>query len=244
MQPRYVNIMQLRAPKLPGFTQQRTYGQRRPLQRVSLATHGTPDGGILPLGGGDAIYISPARPDLGPSFEYSMKQAVEVQLQALKENDKPKFDHGIEVMYRFANFDPFQRSKYFGKSFDLVGIKLVTHCMLLFGWWRLPSQLSESVWKMRVLVIGPYGKEQGVYEFTMIQRLGGRYDGYWFTETLIADDNDWSGGGVLLDDNCSTGDLWKRQTSRTEIVGVSGGTFGKTVARASGQFLAIDLFTG
>lgn len=26
-----------------------------------------------------------------------------------------------------------------------------------------------------MLVIGPYGKEQGVYEFTMIQRLGGRY---------------------------------------------------------------------
>lgn len=35
-------------------------------------------------------------------------------LQALQANDKPRYDHGIEVLYRFANFDPFQRSKYFG----------------------------------------------------------------------------------------------------------------------------------
>jgi hypothetical protein len=102
MQRHLANMTQLRAPAQPGFSQQRTYGQhrqrRRPLKLVSLASHSTPDGGILPLGGGDAIYISPARPDLGPSFEYTMKQAVEVQLQALKENDKPKFDHGIEVM--------------------------------------------------------------------------------------------------------------------------------------------------
>lgn len=40
-------------------------------------------------------------------------------LQALQSNDQPRYDHGIEVMYRFANFDPFQRSRYFGKSFDL-----------------------------------------------------------------------------------------------------------------------------
>lgn len=35
-------------------------------------------------------------------------------IQALKNNNKPYADHGIEVMYRFAAFDPFERSKYFG----------------------------------------------------------------------------------------------------------------------------------
>ena len=35
-------------------------------------------------------------------------------MQALKENSTPYVDHGIEVMYRFANFDPFQRASYFG----------------------------------------------------------------------------------------------------------------------------------
>jgi hypothetical protein len=37
-----------------------------------------------------------------------------VVLQALRDNNVPRVDHGIEVLYRFAAFDPFQRSHYFG----------------------------------------------------------------------------------------------------------------------------------
>jgi hypothetical protein len=38
-----------------------------------------------------------------------------VQMQALRHNDKPYADHGIEVLYRYSNLvDPFQRSCYFG----------------------------------------------------------------------------------------------------------------------------------
>ncbi len=40
-------------------------------------------------------------------------------LQALAANNKPYPDHGIEVAYRFAGFDPFARSQYFGISLDL-----------------------------------------------------------------------------------------------------------------------------
>lgn len=69
---------------------------------------------FLPLGDGDAIRLPHERPDAGPRFEYSRDEAINIQLQALKQNDKPYFDHGIEVLYRYANFDPFQRSKYFG----------------------------------------------------------------------------------------------------------------------------------
>jgi hypothetical protein len=35
-------------------------------------------------------------------------------LQALRDNNVPRVDHGIEVLYRFAAFDPFQWSHYFG----------------------------------------------------------------------------------------------------------------------------------
>lgn len=76
---------------------------------------------------------------IGPSFELSGEQAVLTQLevsdtwqaspveadgdalvtkgsalQALQRNNDPSPDHGIEVLYRFANFDPFTRSNYFG----------------------------------------------------------------------------------------------------------------------------------
>ncbi|PNH09100.1 hypothetical protein TSOC_004318 [Tetrabaena socialis] len=38
---------------------------------------------------------------------------------ALQHNNSPYSDHGVEVLYRFANFDPFVRAKYFGRSLDL-----------------------------------------------------------------------------------------------------------------------------
>ena len=34
--------------------------------------------------------------------------------QALQHNNEPYVDHGVEVLYRFGNFDPFQRCQYFG----------------------------------------------------------------------------------------------------------------------------------
>ncbi|THG04080.1 hypothetical protein TEA_025402 [Camellia sinensis var. sinensis] len=47
------------------------------------------------------------------------EEAVQCQLDALMFNDQPRPDYGIEVMYRFAGFDPFERSTYFGPFFDL-----------------------------------------------------------------------------------------------------------------------------
>ncbi len=82
--------------------------------------------------------------ELGPAFDLSQEQAVCMQLQvivwhqhcllaplklsmrsqhiswnslclqALQQNDLPTADHGVEVLYRFADFDPFARSCYFG----------------------------------------------------------------------------------------------------------------------------------
>lgn len=55
----------------------------------------------------------------------------------------------------------------------------------------MPVQLSERVWRTRFHAVGPYRKDEGVYEITMMQRLGGRFDGFWFTDSLVADGNDW-----------------------------------------------------
>nr|XP_023887744.1 uncharacterized protein LOC111999862 isoform X3 [Quercus suber] len=55
----------------------------------------------------------------GPRLNFSAEEAVQHQLDALKYNDQPRQDYGIEVMYRFAGFDPFERSTYFGPFFDL-----------------------------------------------------------------------------------------------------------------------------
>jgi len=48
-------------------------------------------------------------------------------------------------------------------------------------------QVSELQWKQRVWVKGYKGSEEGVFEFFMVKRLGGRYDGTWFTRQLTCD---------------------------------------------------------
>lgn len=136
---------------------------------------------------------------LEPSFYLSREDALEVQLKALQNNNFPTLDHGIEVLYRFAGFNPFERSRFFGVSLDLGQFErfrrifytpcyapLLTHSSHLL----LSSlEVSEGVWKARVLVQKQYYKstDEHVYEFTMAQRLGGKYDGVWFTENLICD---------------------------------------------------------
>ncbi|KAI8470202.1 MAG: hypothetical protein J3K34DRAFT_264074 [Monoraphidium minutum] len=76
---------------------------------------------IVPLGGDTFILRSFVRPadHAAPRFDLDLDGALRVQLEALQSNNKPYNDHGIEVMYRFAAFDPFERSRYFGRSFDL-----------------------------------------------------------------------------------------------------------------------------
>ncbi|KAL6543043.1 hypothetical protein OROHE_010563 [Orobanche hederae] len=52
-------------------------------------------------------------------MEVRSDEAVRHQLDELMFNDQPQPDYGIQVMYRFAGFDPFERFTYFGPFFDL-----------------------------------------------------------------------------------------------------------------------------
>eukprot|EP00249_Psilotum_nudum_P019274 c27176_g1_i1 orf=213-584(+) len=104
-------------------------------------------------------------------LKMAAEEAVKCQLEALKNNDHPHQDHGVEVMYMFASFDPFQRSAYFGPYFDLG-----QHCL-----------------KQRVWVRGARPDEEEIFEFTLVQRVGGCWDGYWLTDSLRHDGDGISG---------------------------------------------------
>lgn len=132
----------------------------------------------------------------------SRADALQQQLEALQQNNTPYVDHGVEVLYRFANFDPFNpRTRYFGRQFDLgqfERFRRIVHTppfRTLLGHKsseiRSSLEVSEHVWVARVAVTGDSAAEEALYEFTMVQRLGGVYDGYWFSESLVADGNDW-----------------------------------------------------
>ena len=92
----------------------RSRGLRRgppPLRRSGARAQAEPENLRIPQ--------PPKSPTLGPSFWLSAEDSVVAQLKALRHNHFPTHDAGIEVLYRFAGFDPWQRSNYFGRSLDL-----------------------------------------------------------------------------------------------------------------------------
>ncbi|XP_004501296.1 uncharacterized protein [Cicer arietinum] len=140
----------------------------------------------------------------GPRLDFTAEDAVHHQLQALKYNDQPRQDYGIEVMYRFAGFDPFERSTYFGPFFDLGQFERFrrifhhsTYRVLLGHKERkIMSSLfvEENKYKQRIWVRGSRPEEEEIFQFTMVQRVGGCWDGYWLTESLLHDRDTFSGG--------------------------------------------------
>ncbi|KAF4391184.1 uncharacterized protein LOC115695948 isoform X1 [Cannabis sativa] len=140
----------------------------------------------------------------GPRLNFGAEEAVQHQLDALKFNDQPRQDYGIEVMYRFAGFDPFERSTYFGPFFDLGQFERFrrifhhsTYRVLLGHRERkILSSLfvEENRFKQRVWIRGNRPEEEEVFQFTMIQRVGGSWDGYWLTESLLHDGDPFAGG--------------------------------------------------
>lgn len=162
---------------------------------------GDPTGGEIPIGGGDSIRIPKKREGIWPSYDLTKEEAVQIQLKVLQQNDIPYIDHGIEVLYRFSNFDPFKRCNYFGRPLDLgqfERFRRVLHSpqySVLLGHTdhKIIStlQVSDYIWKERVWVTNSFrNNEEGVFEFTMVQRLGGRYDAYYFTDSLKRDNQD------------------------------------------------------
>ncbi|KAK3212545.1 hypothetical protein Dsin_017251 [Dipteronia sinensis] len=172
----------------------------------------------------------------GPRLNFSAEEAVQHQLDALKYNDQPRQDYGIEVMYRFAGFDPFERSTYFGPFFDLgqferfrrifhhstyrvlLGHKerkilsslfveevcIALHCLqvtiehesLILNMFVLMCLYNgkQNRFKQRVWIRGSRPEEEEIFQFTMVQRVGGSWDGYWLTESLLHDGNAFAGG--------------------------------------------------
>ncbi|KAJ4806452.1 DNA-directed RNA polymerase subunit beta [Rhynchospora pubera] len=141
----------------------------------------------------------------GPRLDFSAEEAVQCQLDALKYNDQPCQDYGIEVMYRFAGFDPFERSSYFGPHFDLGQFerfrRIFHHSTYRVLLSHKERKILSSLWvkeqnrfKQRVWVRGSRPEEEEVFQFTMVQRVGGSWDGYWLTESLLHDGDGFSGG--------------------------------------------------
>ncbi|GJN09816.1 hypothetical protein PR202_ga27856 [Eleusine coracana subsp. coracana] len=106
---------------------------------------------------------------LSSNWSFSAEEAVQCQLESLKYNDHPHQDYGVEVMYR-----------------DLIPLKgqLILDDSLI---WDRTDLNREFGFKDPVL------KKKRYFSLQWF-RVGGSWDGYWLTESLINDGDAFSGG--------------------------------------------------
>jgi len=136
---------------------------------------------------------SPTRPSLALSSEDTFT----AHWDALRSNDDPHTDAGLETLYAFADIDLFlPRSTYFGLSQDLGQFERFRRCFHSPAYRVLLSHVgltvlsvlnvSETEVKQRVRVRGFRMQEAATYCLTLRRRLGGRLDGVWLGASLIA----------------------------------------------------------
>ena len=133
-----------------------------------------------------------------PSFALSAEEAFAAQWAALKNNDTPHVDSGIEVLYSFADIDLYlPRSRYFGVNQDLgqyERFRRVLHtpqyrALLNHVELRVLSTLQVSereVWQ-RVSVTAFRAGQTAQYCLALRQQLGGLRDGWWLGAGLTCD---------------------------------------------------------
>uniref|UniRef100_A0A804QPT8 Uncharacterized protein n=1 Tax=Zea mays TaxID=4577 RepID=A0A804QPT8_MAIZE len=126
------------------------------------------------------------RKPFGPRLNFSAEEAVEYQLESLKYNDLPRPDYGIE----FAGFDPFERSTYFGRQFDLGQFerfrRLFHHSTYRVLLGHRERRILSSLWveenqfKQRVWIQGARPEEEEIFQFTMVQVPACHYASVFF----------------------------------------------------------------
>lgn len=123
-------------------------------------------------------YTEP-EPDLGPT------QVVSIQLEALKRNDEPIADSGIEQTWAFAH--PANRQATGPLPRFTRMLKSTTYQPLLGHRSHDIELLERNSRKARFLVTVQTADSRAVrYEWTVERVAGGEYDGCWMTTGVSA----------------------------------------------------------
>lgn len=118
-----------------------------------------------------------------PTKEYEPEDVVELQVEALQNNDDPEEDAGIKTAYNFAspgnrsNTGPIQSFKRMVKNPSYSD--MIDHDRASY----IPMQRNEGVAKQEVVLIQEDGTETK-YEFVVSVQSEGEFEGCWTTDSV------------------------------------------------------------
>ena len=146
-----------------------------------------------------------------PHQMQTCRDAVQIQLESMKDKNNPRTEHGVQVMWEFSvesgNMD---RSRYFGFSSDMyhfdhfLGKCLVNFDAFVFN--RKHEILDEISMKdgrtlVRVIVTDKVGSAT-FWAFVMVKRTFSKYEGCWQSLRILPCDENWDSKYI----NANTGE--------------------------------------
>lgn len=158
------------------------------------------------------VHVTVEPSQVVPSRDMSPHQALVAQLEAIRRNDDPWTNHGVQTMYEFAaDAGSMERSRYFGFSKDLYHLDhfLVFHtkCASLVdccayavlagpppslqqrqpgGAVASPAQPETNMQTFHVHVTADSrGEDGGVYELVLVRGDTGLRAGCWMTKSCV-----------------------------------------------------------
>ncbi|MEM6531054.1 MAG: DUF4864 domain-containing protein [Myxococcota bacterium] len=145
------------------------------------------------------LVLALAAADFQPSPQLSPKQVVEAQLEALRANDSPRKDSGIEVAFRFASpankiaTGPLKKFKTIVRSEAYA--PMIDHSTHEFG----EVELLEDTAAVPVILTASDGRQFG-YVFLLGRQRGGPLRDCWMTDgvQLVGEAPAKRTGGISL----------------------------------------------
>ncbi len=121
---------------------------------------------------------------LQPDPKYTPADVVRIQLQALRANDTPRKNAGIEVAFRFASPANKSTTGPLARFIDLVSSPpyrpMLNHRTAHLG----QIEIEDNKAVQPVILVAPTGERVG-YLFSLSKQLRGRYAACWMTDAVI-----------------------------------------------------------
>lgn len=121
---------------------------------------------------------------LQPDPKFTPADVVRIQLQALRLNDTPRKNAGIEVAFRFASPANKSTTGPLARFIDLVSSPpyrpMLDHHKAHLG----QIEIEDNKAVQPVILVAPNGERVG-YLFSLSKQLSGRYASCWMTDAVI-----------------------------------------------------------
>ena len=119
-----------------------------------------------------------------PSPDLTPEQVIAIQLNALKNNDRPSPDHGIGIAFKFASSGNKASTGPLAKFIQMVKNPVYRPMLNHRSYTREPIEMFGDIARQRITIIDAGGKRH-VYIFILSKQTEPPYEDCWMTDSVM-----------------------------------------------------------